>query len=91
MEISDRLRALRESLGYTQSDVAARSGLSAPVVSKIESGRVDLRVSTVIRYLEQRCPSLPCAKKLIAHKNDWANLPINSLRADLESCTAKCE
>lgn len=51
MEISEHLRALRESLGYTQSDVAARSGLSAPFVSKIESGRVDLRVSTLIRYL----------------------------------------
>ena len=52
MEISDRLRSLRESLGYTQAEVAARSGLSAPFVSKIESGRVDVRMSTVTRYLD---------------------------------------
>lgn len=52
VQISDRLRSLRESLGYTQAEVAARSGLSAPFVSTIESGRVDLRMSTVTRYLD---------------------------------------
>lgn len=45
----------------------------------------------VIRYLEQRCPTLPCARKLIAHKGDWVDLPITQLRTDLDQCVARCE
>jgi transcriptional regulator with XRE-family HTH domain/Zn-dependent peptidase ImmA (M78 family) len=42
-----RLRALREDKGLSQRDVASLAGMSAPQLSKIESGSFDLRVSTV--------------------------------------------
>lgn len=42
-----RLRALREDRGLSQRDLANQVGMSAPQLSKIESGTFDLRVSTV--------------------------------------------
>jgi transcriptional regulator with XRE-family HTH domain/Zn-dependent peptidase ImmA (M78 family) len=42
-----RLRALREDRNLNQRDLAALVGMSAPQLSKIESGAFDLRVSTV--------------------------------------------
>src|SRR5262245_26699549 len=42
-----RLRALREDKGLNQRDVASLAGMSAPQLSKIESGSLDLRLSTV--------------------------------------------
>jgi transcriptional regulator with XRE-family HTH domain len=42
-----RLRALREDKNLNQRDVAKSVGMSAPQLSKIESGSLDLRVSTV--------------------------------------------
>jgi transcriptional regulator with XRE-family HTH domain len=42
-----RLRALREDKNLNQRDVANLVGMSAPQLSKIESGTFDLRVSTV--------------------------------------------
>jgi transcriptional regulator with XRE-family HTH domain/Zn-dependent peptidase ImmA (M78 family) len=42
-----RLKALREDRGLNQRDLAALVGMSAPQLSKIESGTSDLRVSTV--------------------------------------------
>ncbi len=45
--IGRRLRALREDRGLSQRDVAGLVGMTAPQLSKIESGNFDLRVSTV--------------------------------------------
>jgi transcriptional regulator with XRE-family HTH domain len=42
-----RLHALREDKNLSQRDVAKLVGMSAPQLSKIESGSLDLRVSTV--------------------------------------------
>ena len=42
-----RLRALREDRELSQRDLAGLVGMSAPQLSKIESGTFDLRVSTV--------------------------------------------
>lgn len=42
-----RLRALREDKNLSQRDVARIVGMSAPQLSKIESGSLDIRVSTV--------------------------------------------
>jgi transcriptional regulator with XRE-family HTH domain/Zn-dependent peptidase ImmA (M78 family) len=46
-----RLRALREDRDLNQRDLAELAGMSAPQLSKIESGAFDLRVSTVQRLL----------------------------------------
>jgi transcriptional regulator with XRE-family HTH domain len=53
-----RLRALREDKNLNQRDVASLVGMSAPQLSKIESGSLDLRVSTVQSLLKAMGASL---------------------------------
>jgi transcriptional regulator with XRE-family HTH domain len=48
--IGERLRHLRERLGLSQIEIAARLGVGQPVVSRIE-GRADLLLSTIRSYL----------------------------------------
>jgi transcriptional regulator with XRE-family HTH domain len=43
------LRAARERLGLTQEEVAQRSGVHATEVSRIEAGKRDPKVSTLLR------------------------------------------
>lgn len=45
-----RLVRLRKSNRLTQADVAAAMGVGQPVVAEIESGRNDVRISTLERY-----------------------------------------
>lgn len=44
-----RVRTLRERQGYSQEELAHRSGVSSLTVSKIELGGVDARVGTLNR------------------------------------------
>ena len=53
-----RLRALREDKNLNQRDVANLVGMSAPQLSKIESGSLDLRMSTVQSLLRAMGASL---------------------------------
>jgi ribosome-binding protein aMBF1 (putative translation factor) len=48
-DMAHRLAVKRQSLGYSQTLVAARMGTAASVVSKLESGG-DVKVSTLQRY-----------------------------------------
>ncbi|WP_406628298.1 helix-turn-helix domain-containing protein [Patulibacter brassicae] len=43
------VRAAREASGFTQEDVADRSGIHPTEVSRIERGLRDPRISTVLR------------------------------------------
>lgn len=52
MNIPRRLRASREAAGLTQADIAEATGIAAPNLSAIESGRKDIRVSTLERLLD---------------------------------------
>ncbi len=56
--IGVRLRALREDKNLNQRDVAHLAGMSAPQLSKIENGSLDLRVSTVQSLLRAMGASL---------------------------------
>jgi transcriptional regulator with XRE-family HTH domain len=47
--IGTNLRAARERLGLSQEQVANRCGVHATEVSRIEGGKRDPRVSTVVR------------------------------------------
>jgi transcriptional regulator with XRE-family HTH domain len=47
MVIGDRLRALRETKGMTQSDVEKRTGLLRCYLSRIENGRVAPSIETL--------------------------------------------
>ena len=56
-EIAERRRALareltarRVDLGLTQTEVAARMGTSQSAVARLESGSLDVRMSTLERY-----------------------------------------
>ena len=46
--IAERLRAAREAMGLSQRDLSARSGVPQSHISKIESGTVDLRLSSLV-------------------------------------------
>jgi transcriptional regulator with XRE-family HTH domain len=46
-ELAERIRAIRESRGMTQRDVAAGSGCTQPAVSLLESGRTAPRITTL--------------------------------------------
>lgn len=47
--LGSNLRAARKKLGLTQEEVAERSGVHATEVSRIEAGKRDPQVSTVLR------------------------------------------
>lgn len=52
LSLPARLRATREALGLTQEAVSRASGIAAPNLSKIESGRSDIQISTLMRLLD---------------------------------------
>ena len=47
--LGSNLKAARKKLGLTQEQVADRSGVHATEVSRIEAGKRDPQVSTVIK------------------------------------------
>jgi transcriptional regulator with XRE-family HTH domain len=47
--LGQNLRAARKKLGLTQEQVAERSGVQAGEVSRIESGKRDPQISTVLK------------------------------------------
>ena len=48
-DLGSNLKAARTKLGLTQEQVAERSGVHATEVSRIEAGKRDPQVSTVIK------------------------------------------
>lgn len=52
MRPAGRLRTTREALGLTQEAVARASGVAAPNLSKIEGGKSDFQVGTLMRILD---------------------------------------
>jgi ribosome-binding protein aMBF1 (putative translation factor) len=49
-EVVRRLAVARQGLGLSQTMVAARMGTSQSVVARLESGTLDMRLSTLERY-----------------------------------------
>lgn len=48
-KLGENLRAARKMLGLTQEQVAERSGVQAGEISRIEAGKRDPQVSTVLK------------------------------------------
>lgn len=46
----DRLTEVRQARGLSQTEVAARMGTSQSALARLESGRSDVRLSTLDRY-----------------------------------------
>ena len=51
-ELIDSLVRQRRARGLSQTEVAARMGTSQSALARLESGRSDVRMSTVARYAE---------------------------------------
>jgi transcriptional regulator with XRE-family HTH domain len=49
-EVVRRLASTRQEQGLSQTTVAARMGTSQSVVARLESGALDIRLSTLERY-----------------------------------------
>ena len=52
--VADRIKSARQNLKLTQSEFAERIGISQQIISRIEKGRSDLRLSTlekIFRFL----------------------------------------
>lgn len=47
-----RLRAFRKEMGLTAEEIARRRGISRPWITRIESGRSQISVRTMIDYVE---------------------------------------
>lgn len=47
--LGENLRAARDKLGLTQEQVGERSGVQAGEISRIEAGKRDPQVSTVLK------------------------------------------
>lgn len=50
--VGERLREARRERGLTLAEVAERTGVSAPTLSKIENGRVGANFNTILRIAE---------------------------------------
>ncbi len=48
-DLGSNLRAAREKLGLTQEQVAERSGVHATEISRMEAGKRDPQVSTLLK------------------------------------------
>ncbi|MCL1897962.1 MAG: helix-turn-helix domain-containing protein [Micrococcales bacterium] len=48
----DMIRSNRTALGWTQAELSARTGVSQADISRIESGQLDARWSTIHRLSE---------------------------------------
>jgi transcriptional regulator with XRE-family HTH domain len=48
-DLGSNLRAAREKLGLTQEEVAERSGVHATEISRMEAGKRDPQVSTLLK------------------------------------------
>jgi transcriptional regulator with XRE-family HTH domain len=49
-DLVDRLVEVRQELGLSQTEVAARMGTSQSAVARLERGDADVRLSTLRRY-----------------------------------------
>lgn len=47
--LGDQLAARRQTLGLSQTEVAARMGTSQSAVARLEAGSGDVRLSTLVR------------------------------------------
>jgi transcriptional regulator with XRE-family HTH domain len=54
--LADTLRKLREQMGLTQRDMAAKLGISQPTLARLEGGAQNIK----LEVLERVCRSLRC-------------------------------
>lgn len=50
--LGENVRNARQALGWTQEDLSAETGLAVVQVSRIERGKREIRLSTLIRLID---------------------------------------
>ena len=83
-QIGRRIREAREALGISQTELDAKTGIGLAHISKIEAGRVDMRLSTFIKIIE----ALQASADAILR----ADVPVvnSQYQADLASLLSDC-
>lgn len=102
-EIGQRLRKVREEIGFTQTQVAERLGLHRPTISEIEAGRravtseelyrfSELYATPVSDFLTDPKPSTEAAIQVL-YRRQGAELPETQtvIRRFVERCQAEHE
>jgi transcriptional regulator with XRE-family HTH domain len=51
-QFGENVRCARHERGWTQEDLSARTGLAVVQISRIERGKREIRLTTLIRLLE---------------------------------------
>ncbi|HEY5343297.1 MAG TPA: helix-turn-helix transcriptional regulator [Solirubrobacteraceae bacterium] len=51
-KLGENVRDARKQLGWTQEDLSARTDLAVVQISRIERGKREIRLSTLIRLLD---------------------------------------
>jgi transcriptional regulator with XRE-family HTH domain len=51
-QFGENVRRARHERGWTQEDLSARTGLAAVQISRIERGKREIRLTTLLRLLE---------------------------------------
>ena len=91
-EIAKILREARKAKGMTQAELGAKIGLPQSHISQIESGKVDMRISSLqelARWLDLEpimVPRIlkPAVKSLISGKQESAQKPVWQVDEDYE-------
>lgn len=85
-EIGARIKKARLSKKMTQSELAVAAQLSLPHISKIELGKTDMQVSTLVRIVE----ALQVSSDSLIRPNvpSVANIYKDELSELLSDCTA---
>ena len=63
-----RLRSCRKHFGWSQEELAFRSGISGKTISRMECGKLNLRLDTL--SLLERAMSLPCGYLYVSEQSE---------------------
>lgn len=66
-ELGASIKEYREHQGLTQAELAEKTGMKVPYISRIENGKVDLQLSSALRILD----ALDISYKLEIDPNLW--------------------
>jgi transcriptional regulator with XRE-family HTH domain len=78
-DIARALRAAREAKGLSQRELGRKAGVPQGHISRIESGAVDLRVSSLIelaRVLDLELALIQCGLRLLAECLEFLIQPV---------------
>jgi transcriptional regulator with XRE-family HTH domain len=96
VNIGDRLKKVRLEKGYTLKDVAAKSGYSKALISRIENGNVSPSINSLLKIasaLEVKPHDLflPAkdAEPTVVHKTDRKKVKVDGGKAEVEFLTVQ--